>query len=92
MEQLENNLSQLLNDTINIQFVDDQFASINVKLCSLTEIIGKKDATNSEESQLRVSHLFLYLCRSRRKRRNNSNWKNENTKNNDDHDNNFQKQ
>jgi hypothetical protein len=51
MEQLENSLSQLLSDTITIQFADDRFTSINVKLCNLTDIIGKKEVTSSEESQ-----------------------------------------
>ncbi len=57
-EQLKNNLSQLFNDTLNIQFVDGQFTIVNVKLCTLTEAIGKK-VTNSEESQLGVVTLMF---------------------------------
>lgn len=47
-EQLKNNLSALFNDKISIQFADDQFISMNVKLCTLTEAIGKKEVTNSK--------------------------------------------
>jgi hypothetical protein len=57
-EQLKNNLSQLVNDTLNIQFIDDQFAIVNIKLCTFTEAIGKK-VTNSEESQLGVVTLMF---------------------------------
>ena len=40
-EQLKNLLSRLLIIPITIQFGDDRFKTIGIKICSLTEMTGK---------------------------------------------------
>ena len=39
-EQLKSNLTELINNTISIYFNDNRLVNTNIKLCSLTEIIG----------------------------------------------------
>jgi hypothetical protein len=61
-EQLKNMLSQMLIIPLNIQFNDNRFKSIDIKICSLTEMTGKTENITSDV-------LHNYLLRRRRRRR-----------------------
>ena len=57
-KQLRNIFSQVLIIPITIQFADNRFKTIDIKLCSLTEMTGKPENTCS-----RVPQYYLYRTR-----------------------------
>jgi len=72
-EQLKNMFSRMLIIPVRIQFHDNRFKSIDIKICSRTETTGKAKSTASEES-------YCHLLRRRRRRRRNSYNSNKNEK------------
>jgi hypothetical protein len=71
-EQLKDILTRMMIIPLNIQFNDNRFKSIDIKICSLTEMTGKTESTTSEES-----HYYLL-----RRARENSNKKKKSERNN----------
>ncbi len=50
LEGLKDSLRKLSIIPVKIQFDDDQFKTVDIKICSVTEITGKKSLTNLEKS------------------------------------------
>ncbi len=48
-EGLKNSLHKLSIIPVTIQFDDDQFKTVDIKICSITEITSKRSITNLEE-------------------------------------------
>jgi hypothetical protein len=49
-EGLKNSLRKLSIIPVTIQFDDDQYKTVDIKICNITEITSKKSLTNLEKS------------------------------------------
>jgi len=67
-KQLKNMFSRILIIPVTIQFDDNRFKNIDIKICSLTEMTGKIKRTTRENSH-------CHLLRRRRKNSHNNNKK-----------------
>jgi hypothetical protein len=60
VEQLKNMFSQMLIIPVTIYFDENRFKTVDIKICRLTQITGKTESDNSEES-------FCHLLSRKRK-------------------------
>ena len=48
VEQLRSDINRTLYTPLTMQFTSDRSADVNVKLCTLTEMTGERDVSNSQ--------------------------------------------